>query len=266
MEVLNNKIGSYKFKPAKNNSKGIIVFIHGFATNSDYHDSIAEKFVDYDYYAFELPGHGYTSVDLKAKININKLFVKFCISMIKKLELDNFVLIGHSMGGSIAMRIANRIKPKINKLILVTPMNSSITWKTLSCFFMFNPKNFNKTLALNNVLYKDLTKTINLDIENYISNEHKYQIKHIKFFKKLKYKMFSLTNLKDCMQEERNLSTPTLLMVGEYDQTIPYKSAIRSIKRMNKPFIQVTIFTNSAHLPFREEPDKYFKDVIDFIE
>ncbi|MDK2819955.1 MAG: alpha/beta hydrolase [Mycoplasmataceae bacterium] len=266
MEVLNNKIGSYKFKPAASESKGVIVFIHGFATNSDYHDSVAEKFVNYDYYAFELPGHGYTNIDSKNKININTLFVNFCLSMIKKLKLDNFFLIGHSMGGSIAMRIANKIKSKVQKLILVTPMNSSITLKTLSCFFIFNPKNFNKTLALNNVLYKDLTKTINLDVENYISNEHMYQVKHIKFFKKLKYKMFSLTNLKDCMKEERNLSTPTLLMVGEYDQTIPYKAAIRSIKRSNKPFIQVAIFTNSAHLPFKEEPEKYLKDVIDFIE
>jgi hypothetical protein len=51
------------------------------------------------------------------------------------------------MGGSIAMRVTNIIKEKIQKLILVTPMNSSITPYSLKMFFMFTPKSFNKTLA-----------------------------------------------------------------------------------------------------------------------
>lgn len=265
MEVLKNKIGSYKFKPATNESKGTIVFIHGFATNSDYHDDAADFFLDYDYYSFELPGHGYSQLDETKKFDLN-IFVDFCLAMIDELELNNFFLIGHSMGGSLAMRIANKIGERISKLILVTPMNSVITLNAIKLFFLFTPRNFNKTLALNNVLYKDLTKTLNLNIENYISNEHKYQSNNLVFFRKLKMKLYSFKNLTDCMKHEKLLSLPTLLIVGEYDKTIPYKSAIRAIKKVDRPFVQVSIFRNSAHIPFKEEPDKYNKEILDFIE
>ncbi len=265
MEVFKNKVGSYKFKPSKNNSKGTIVFIHGFATNSDYHDEIGEKFDEYEYYTLELPGHGYTEINQNKNFYLDD-FVDYCIAMITELKLDNIILIGHSMGGSLAMRVSNSISNKIEKLILVTPMNSSITPYALKMFFLFTPKSFNKTLALNNVLYKDLTKTLNLNVENYISKEHEYQVKHINFFRKLKRKLYSFKNLKRCFKAEKALKLPTLLIVGEFDKTINYKFAIRAIKKTNKPFIQVSIFKKSAHIPFQEQPEKYLKEITDFIE
>ena len=265
MEILKNKVGSYKFKPSQNNSKGTLVFIHGFAANSDYHDEIGEKFDAYDYYTLELPGHGYTEINQK-KVFYLDLFVDYCIAMITELGLDNIILIGHSMGGSLAMRVSNLISHKIEKLILVTPMNSSITPYALRVFFLFTPKTFNKTLALNNVLYKDLTKTLDLNVENYISKEHKYQVKHINFFRKLKRNLYSFKNLKTCFKAEKILKTPTLLILGQFDKTINYKFAIRAIKKANKPFIQVSIFKKSSHIPFQEEEQKYFKEITDFIE
>jgi pimeloyl-ACP methyl ester carboxylesterase len=72
--------------------------------------------------------------------------------------------------------------------------------------------------------------------------------------------------MKNCLKAEKTLSTPTLLIVGEFDRTINYKSAIRAIKKSNKPYIQVSIFRNSSHLPFKEEEDKYYKEVVDYIE
>ncbi|MGL6124905.1 MAG: alpha/beta fold hydrolase [Metamycoplasmataceae bacterium] len=265
MEILKNKVGFYKFKPAVKKSKGTIVFIHGFATNSDYHDEAGKSFLNYDYYAIELPGHGHTKIDDDKNLDLN-LFVDFAINMINELKLNNFVLIGHSMGGSLAIRISNKIGDKISKLILVTPMNSAFTLSTIKLFFLFTPKSFNKTLALNNVLYKDLTKTLNFNVENYISNEHKYQVEHLDFFRRLKNKLYSVKNISDCMKSEKLLSLPTLLIVGEYDKTIPYKSAIRAIKKVNRPYIQVSIFRESAHIPFKEEQEKYVKEILDFIE
>ncbi|MGL5617669.1 MAG: alpha/beta fold hydrolase [Metamycoplasmataceae bacterium] len=265
MKILKNNVGFYKFIPAKNRLKGTIIFVHGFATNSNYHDNVAEKFIDYDYYAFELPGHGYTEYDQSKKIDLS-IFVDFCINMIDELQLNKFILIGHSMGGSLVLRIAEKIGEKIHKLIVVTPMNSAVSLSTLRFYFLFTPKSFNKTLALNNVLYLDLTKTLGPDIDHFISKEHKYQIENLAFFKKLKKKLYSPKNVKDCIKSEKALTLPTLLIVGEHDKTIPYKSAIRAIKKSNRPYVQVSIFKNSAHIPFKEEPEKYVKEIIDFIE
>ncbi len=265
MELLENKIGFYKFKPAKNKSKGTIVFIHGFGTNSDYHDEAGILFKNYDYYTIELPGHGYTKLEGDHK-NILNMFVNFCISMIEFLSLENIILIGHSMGGALAIRISNIISNKVKLLIVVSPMNSYISFGVIKLFFLLTPKTFNETLSLNNVLYKDITKTIDLNIENYVDDNYKYQLENINFFKKLKHNLYSFKNINDCRRNEKKLSIKTLLIISEFDNVTPYKGAIKSIKRSNKPFIQVSIFRNSGHLPFKEELENYYKEIIDFIE
>lgn len=103
MKIIENKFEKYRSFPCKSqNKKGNIIFIHGYATNSFYHDSFIE------YSTLELPGHGFMEYNYD-KVDISNL-VSYCIQLINSFNIDSFYLIGHSMGGGIAVRVANALK------------------------------------------------------------------------------------------------------------------------------------------------------------
>lgn len=271
MKVTKNNFGTYFFVPSKNvdNKKGAIVFIHGYATTSSYHD-VFIKYInnDYDYYAIQLPGHGYEEYEDKNNKNYINQFVIYCCKLINNLNIGKFYLIGHSMGGGIGIRVANLLKKDVLAYVAVTPMNSRLPITSIINYWKFSPKTFKQTLKLNTRIYKDFFKTVGEtnSIEDYISKEAEYQKKHHLFFKKLKKNMFSLKNVKECRKNEKLLSIPTLIIAGKYDKLINAKSTIKVFNKSNKKYVSIEILENSAHIPFQEEEEKYANIVLHFFE
>jgi len=60
---------------------------------------------DYNVLSIDLPGHGYTTGPIHKDVESHSLF---CIELIKKLELDQIIFIGHSWGGLIALNLSIR--------------------------------------------------------------------------------------------------------------------------------------------------------------
>lgn len=271
MEIIKNEYGTYFYYPCTNvDKKGTIIFIHGFATTSEYHDSFIKYINDeYDYIAIQLPGAGYQKWNGNKKPTVDDM-VFYCVELIRTMEIDKFYLIGHSMGGGIAPRVANILESQIKAVVVVTPMNSRIPLSKIFTYFKFNPKNFKKALNLTNYLYADFVKTKNNDqneIEEFIESELKYQLENRNFFVKLKKSMYSLKNKKNCKVNEQKINVPTLVIVGKYDRVIPAKSGFKAYSKgrnKNKEFIRIDQFNNSGHLPFIEEEQEYAKRIIDY--
>lgn len=269
-EIIKNYVGTYFLYKclSQEKKKGTIVFIHGFATTSEYHDIFIKHIInDYDYIAIQLPGAGVQEWTKNKKPEVSDM-VEYCKNLIESMNLDKFILIGHSMGGGIAARLGNIFKDKISCLILSTPMNSRISWTKIFNYFKFNRKTFKGTFKLQNILYYDIMKTFNYNddfIQNKIKEELEYQNKHRKFFIQLKKSMFSLKNVKIGRENEEKLSIPTLVIIGKYDKIIPPKSLYKAFDNKNRKFIRIELMNNSAHLPFEEQEYEYSKEIIDFI-
>ena len=60
---------------------------------------------DYNLLSIDLPGHGYTTGPIHKDVESHSLF---CIELIKKLELDQIIFIGHSWGGLIALNLSTK--------------------------------------------------------------------------------------------------------------------------------------------------------------
>lgn len=263
MNLHKNEFGTYRYFPCKNNNKkGNIIFIHGFATNSLYHDGFIEDAnKEFDYYTLELPGHGFEKYKNK-KISIDYL-VNYCVELINSLKLDSFYLIGHSMGGGIAVRVCNILKQKVKAFVVVTPMNSHLSFLKIKNYFKFNPNNYLKTKKLINILYYDPIKTISEEnINDFINSELKYQLENRKFLLKLKNKMFSLKNLYLCRKNEKIIDIPMLSFAGKYDKIINKESVLKSFKNIEKN--TYLLFKKSAHIIFQEEKELYNSIVLEF--
>ncbi len=260
----------YRYYQAKKHKKGTIFFIHGFAVNSEYHSNFYERLKDYDYYAVELPGHGITPLKRKTDLYPHK-FANKIAKLIRELDLNDIYLIGHSMGGGIAMMVEQLIPQRIKKAVLVTPMNTHGTTsiKELNGFLhKFQPKNNEQIDAFYNILMCDYNKNKHLVTQAEIDNVIKLHNDYRDNFNLLKMHMCSPINMTSLAQAERHLPRPTLLITGAHDGCINSKATTNNIKRKNKKYgyLETVCFDDAGHIPFLETPDKYYNTIINFLE
>ena len=105
---------SYRIK--KNSNKPYLVFLHGYNGSSKswvFQFEYFSKF--YSVLAIDFPGFGTSSPIKNIDMNIvSNLYIR----LFDRLGIDNFSLIGHSMGGMLGQVIASYYPSKINKLVL----------------------------------------------------------------------------------------------------------------------------------------------------
>ncbi|MEM1318991.1 MAG: alpha/beta hydrolase [Bacteroidota bacterium] len=100
--------------------KCTLLFIHGLGSNlKAWSKNIDELKKDYRCIALDLPGYGKSSRgDYAFDMDF---FANAVRGFIDQLKLKNVVLIGHSMGGQIAVQTVLNSQEKLEKLILTAP-------------------------------------------------------------------------------------------------------------------------------------------------
>lgn len=88
---------AYYFFPGKKYSNLNIVFIHGTGCNKDFLIATHSELEDYNVYYFDLPGHGDSENTGYSADNYLDAIADF-IS-----DIDNVLLIGHSLGGALTV-------------------------------------------------------------------------------------------------------------------------------------------------------------------
>lgn len=264
MYTLNKEYYPYfQFKPSKNNSKGTIFFVHGYAVNSNYHNYFSDLLDDYDYYAVEHPGHGITP--LKSKKQLKPIeYARLVAKLIKELNLKNVILIGHSMGGGISVMVSQMIPSYIKKMILVTPMNSRGTTNVINFLFKFQPRNIDQIDRFYDILMYDYPNNKQKVTKEEISQVLQIQNKYHKNFSILKWNMASIPNMIHLYQSEKNIPVPFMLIVGKYDDCINWKTTLKNFHKKNNNFKEY-IFKNAGHIPFLESTNEYFNLLMEFI-
>ncbi|NQZ29169.1 MAG: alpha/beta fold hydrolase [Mycoplasmatales bacterium] len=106
------------FKVYENNKKKKIVFLHGFNSNGNFISPLLRLERNYDILSFDFPGCGKEPVG-KELITIES-YSQFAINKLNLLN-EPVILVGHSLGGAVAMNIANH--PLVSKVILLAPLN-----------------------------------------------------------------------------------------------------------------------------------------------
>jgi len=98
-----------------------LVVIHGGGNGARaWMDNLAELSTHYTVYAPDLPGFG-RSQPISDDFQVSD-FVDFVEGFASSLELERFHLVGHSLGGGIALHYALKFPHKIGRLVLVSSM------------------------------------------------------------------------------------------------------------------------------------------------
>jgi pimeloyl-ACP methyl ester carboxylesterase len=105
-----------------------LVFMHGWSCDRSYWEKQVGHFAQqYQVVAVDLAGHGESGLDRKAWTM--PAFGEDVVAVVEKLGLEQVVLIGHSMGGSVIIEAARRMPDRVVGLVGAdTFRNVGQTW------------------------------------------------------------------------------------------------------------------------------------------
>lgn len=103
--------------------KPALVFVHGWSCDKSYWKAQVETLVkEYQVVTVDLAGHGESGTERKDYTM--QLFGKDVAAVVNDLKLENVILIGHSMGGSVILEAAKELGKKVVGLIGVDTYQS----------------------------------------------------------------------------------------------------------------------------------------------
>lgn len=106
----------------KGTGKETVIFVHGFVSTHRWWQPTFEHLSDnYHAYAVDLRSAG-ESEQVKTGHTLSQ-FADDLQQFVEEMGLSNFTLVGHSMGGGVALQYAVRYPDKLKALLLVSPLS-----------------------------------------------------------------------------------------------------------------------------------------------
>ena len=267
-------------------AKGVVVLLHGKNFSGYYWEKTAKDLLQNGYRVIipDQIGFGKSSKPQTFQYTFH-LLSSLTHDFLQKKKIDKYILIGHSMGGMLATRMALMYPEEVEKLLLINPIGLE-DWKTKIPY---------KTV---NELYQAELKNSPDKIREYQKNayfdgkwkpEYDKQIEVLagwtmhKDYPVVAWNAALTTDMvitQPVLYEFKNLKMPTLLLLGTRDRTALGKNwaTPEVAKEMGRydllgqkvikliPQGKLTELKGIGHMPQVESYDSYWQNVISFIE
>lgn len=247
-----------------------VVLIHGLAASVfDWVDlTPALVAAGYTVYALDLLGHGKSikPADLR-QYHIDRVFEHFDAWM-QSLSLETAVtLVGHSLGGYLAVEYALRFPEKVRALVLVDPFYSLEQLPPLLRWHYKRPFiNLGMIVYAPEWLIRLSIELTGLFIRNgYIAPQSKAaRAQTAQDYKRSSPGIYNiLTTTRDLTPILSKITVPTLVVWGAHDQSLAPKSFPTLAAAM--PHAQTAVI-DSGHVPHQSHAQKFNRLVLAFLE
>ncbi len=237
-----------------------LVFVHGYLGGASQWASQINYFSQtFDVISINLPGFGDSDKTLKAIHSIDD-FAQIILQKLMQLNIQKFILLGHSMGGMIAQQIAQIAPKHIYKLILYS-----------TGAFGVLPSRFESIEASRKKIQENgLEETLKRTIATWFiaGSKHKnYKtLVDIGLQASTSAAMGALTAMEnwDGYQALDKIKTPTLIVWGDQDRSYSWHQ-IETLWQ-NLPNAQLAVIPNTSHAVHLEKPHLFKVLLEDFID
>lgn len=114
----------YRIDPAKGDEKAKMFMIHGFGCDTTFYDELVEEYTaaGLKCVRVDLPDFGFSTRETKGIHYVPQ--IKMVFALMDKLDTDKsgWIIVGHSMGGSVTLQMANEDASRFNAIILNAPL------------------------------------------------------------------------------------------------------------------------------------------------
>lgn len=254
-----------------------VLLLHGINIGwGQWYANIPRLVEHFQVFALDLPGSGFSTKIAFQNLRPIEDFVDVVAHFIIEEDLEAVNIVGHSLGGWVALQLALRYPKLVSKLILVNSIGLftympkqywPIAWTTFANFLVttvMKPTRRNlRNFLLNNVLSE---KSIDDSFFDYFfevvtsdSRAHPLLLMNrIAGFGKIRNEFVIPHEILKTVQQE------TLFIVGKYDTLTPLADVQSAARIM--PDAQIKIFEESKHVPSLEERDTFNNEVIKFLQ
>jgi len=188
-----------------------------------------------------------------------------CIALIRHLGFSSVYLLGHSMGGFVALDCAIRYPEYVSKLILAatSAFNSERNNVLLNDWVSYLRSGMDLELWFRNIFYWIFTRqffenkdTLNSALRYAI--EYPYPQSAAAFEKQVK-----ATREFDCRERLQSITQKTLIICGKEDLLFPPEESINVLQSI--PETTVSIIEDAAHSIHMENPKAFTDCVLHFL-
>lgn len=233
-------VGENRFFPS-------IIFLHGWRSSSSAWGPTLRFFKDagFSFYLIDLPGFG--GSDTPARPFSIDDYAALVEAFIERLGLLSVILIGHSFGGRIGIKISSRKGNKIDKLVLVDAAGirrkKGTSWKKIVAKIVKPIFTLFPLESLRRRIY------VRLGAEDYLATPE------------LKQTFVNIIeeNLEPLLPR---ITCPTLIIWGERDNETPLSMAYTMEREISNS--ELVVFEGVGHMSFVEKPEQFGRDVVEF--
>jgi pimeloyl-ACP methyl ester carboxylesterase len=248
--VVNNLLISYN-ETLGGNGKALL-FLHGWRSNKEVWIQVnqlisksANQFAST--YALDLPGFGGSQIPA-APMTVGD-YANVVAQFIKKLDLKNVIILGHSFGGRVGIKLSSEYSGLIAKLVLVDSAGFAMD---------ANKKGFIKIAAkiakpfFKPQMMQGLRKKVYKQIgaEDYLATPELQ-------------KTFVNVTSEDLSEDMKKIKAPTLIVTGENDKDTPVEYG--ELMKVLIPNSKQEIIKNAGHFSFLDKPEEFISILEKFI-
>lgn len=248
--IINDLLINYYYLP-KNKAKKTLIFLHGWGVDSQTWLSLFDLLKDklYASYFIDLPGFGHSQTP--AKDFYLDDYVNVVENFVKKLDLKNIVLIGHSFGGRITIKLAAKNHDYLEKVVLVDSAG---------------------------IYHQNLVKTLKLLIASIVRPI--FQFSFMQTFRQKIYqltgneeylampvlsKTFSHIVSEDLISYLSKIKLSTLIIWGEKDDNEASTLNDAQLMKKNISNSKLELLKDAGHFSFLDRPKEFIKALNDFL-
>ncbi|MHA1137513.1 MAG: alpha/beta fold hydrolase [Candidatus Thorarchaeota archaeon] len=221
-----------------------LLFIHGAGSS---HFSWALQLVEFSKtnrcIAIDLSGHG-KSENGNGEASIDKGFAYEVASLVSHLDLQEFILVGHSMGGGVAMSyVLNDTFRSPTALVLVDSSPDLNLTKVLPGLFV---EAVEETSKVNHDAFDEYAEKLHM-------KQYEKAMKHLD-------SIAMQSDLRACKKFNvsdriKDIAIPTFALVGEDDDVITPAIVKEYIERI--PRADLAVVRGADHVPMIEQPEAF---------
>ena len=236
-----------------------VLFLHGWGVDGSIFASLVKRFANSKYKVIvpDLPGFG-LSDDPSDSWSVDD-YADWTVDFIKALGLDNqeIILVGHSFGGRISIKLAARLEYTLNIKALVLTGAAGVHAKVRHKF------------RLKTFIYRQLKFLSKLDLVKKLFPHFEGQL--ARSFASEDYKKASPL-MRECLIKAVNenlepylekIDCETLLLWGKNDNATPLADGELMAEKIVKS--QLKVFDRSGHFAFRSQEEEFFNELNKFL-